>query len=106
MLSEAERKALTPITIPEGYLRRCARYPVRPLPGPSVSGHYEVCVHPEGFVYDVRVRRSSGVPGLDERLAEATRVWVYDPEVRDGRAVAFCHQLVVVWRAAASPSAH
>ena len=104
ILSAEERQALTPISIPEGYLRRCERYPVRPLSGPTVSGEYEVCVHPEGFVYDVRVQRSSGVTDLDERLIEGARLWVYDPELRDGRAVAFCHPMVVRWREGDPPS--
>ena len=63
-----------------------------------MKGVYEVCVHPEGFVYQVGVERSTSLPHLDQSFVRAARTWRYAPLMKDGLPVAFCHHLTVVWR--------
>lgn len=52
---------------------------------------FTICVHPEGFVYDLTMERSTGVDEADRVLWEALRKWRYEPIVRDGTAIPFCH---------------
>jgi hypothetical protein len=63
-----------------------------------VKGVFEVCVHPEGFVYEVVTERSTSLPHLDAAFVKAALTWRYAPLVKDGKPVAFCHPLTVVWR--------
>jgi len=79
----------------EPFLRTCEVFPALPETGPAVhvSPLAEICVHPEGFVYDARITRSSGDVDLDKALVRLMSTWRYRPLVRDGRAVAFCHPL-------------
>jgi TonB family protein len=60
-----------------------------------ISAGLEVCVHPEGFVYAVKVRRTSGDGHVDDALVQAARRWRYIPLVVDGKLVPFCHPIEI-----------
>ena len=100
-LTETERKTIVPVqeTWREGgYRRRCEVFPIRGPYEETMRGLFELCVHPEGFVYDVTVKTSTSLPELDTRFINYARSWRYAPLVRDGRPVAFCHPMQVIWR--------
>jgi TonB family protein len=66
--------------------------PFPPKSSPK-TGLFQICVHPRGFVYDVTVQRSTGEPELDAFLVDAMRTWRYEPVVRGGSPVPFCHTM-------------
>jgi hypothetical protein len=107
-LSEEELKNLKPQGVKGPYLRVCERFskPIRSalLRGP-VSALFLVCVHPEGFVYDVEVVESSGSTLFEEvTINDIKNYWRYKPLMNTaGVAAPFCHPIRVVWK---GPPAH
>jgi hypothetical protein len=54
-----------------------------------------VCVHPEGFVYQATLARSTGREDVDKVLLQSIRRWRYRPYVREGKPQAFCHNIQI-----------
>jgi hypothetical protein len=97
-LSEEELANLRPVKrVPgEPYWRTCEVFPSVPrteVPRRYEPARAEICVHPEGFVYDARLTASTGDVDLDKALVRSLSTWRYRPMLREGRAVAFCHPL-------------
>lgn len=56
----------------------------------------EVCVDRKGRPTEVRVVEGTGVPSVDERVAQQLLAGKYRPLRRDGRSVEFCERATVV----------
>lgn len=94
-LSKEEVANLRPVERRPGepYYRTCEVFPVPAAFPRYVSTRAKICVHPEGFVYNARLERSTGDVELDHELVRLMSTWHYRPLIRDGRVVAFCHPL-------------
>jgi hypothetical protein len=99
-LTERERQMLKPVRTDASYRRLCDEFPALGMAIDPEVGEYEICVHPEGYVYDVKVLTPTSYPALDKAFGIYARRWLYQPLLQDGVPVPFCHPLRMVWRPA------
>jgi TonB family protein len=62
-----------------------------------VVASVELCVDPAGKVSKVRLVRSSGYPGYDEKIVAEMKSWEYQPVEVDGKAVPVCSVVTFIY---------
>jgi TonB family protein len=64
---------------------------------PRVSATVELCVDPAGKVSKVRLVKSSGYPGYDEKIVAEMKSWEYQPVEVYGKAVPVCSVVTFIY---------
>jgi TonB family protein len=62
-----------------------------------VIGIVDVCVDTTGHVTSTRTIKPTGFPSYDDRLAEVTRSWVFEPPMQHGRPTTACGKFQFVY---------
>ncbi len=68
-----------------------------------VIGSFKLCLDVTGNVTQIRLLKSTGVPGYDAKLAREMAKWRYRPYMLDGRAVPVCTAITFVYSQSVAP---
>ncbi len=71
--------------------------------GKDVTAAVKLCVDGTGKVSSVKLLRSSGLPGYDQKILREMKTWTYRPVLAEGQAAEVCSVMTFIYRFPPAP---